>query len=148
MKKLSFAVLFAMVAMSKIYGYEGLAGTMNGEKIWRSSDIVTNHVNLFIATGNIMIGHVFISSPGINSNIVFQEANSNTAGFDSPTFFGSSVPFDGGKSDKGLSTDKNTLGDRWIYVMSRSTWGWAVTTSGATPARLRIFWDYLESPRR
>ena len=136
-------LFFGLVSISN--AFQTINGTINGKEIWRSTDIANNASNVFIATGHVAVGYVFISSPGVNSNIFFQAAGSTNAGFAFPTFYGSSVPYNG--ATQGISTTKENYGDGMKYIMQRSTFGWTMSTTGDVPARLRILWDYIEAPR-
>jgi hypothetical protein len=157
MKKLllvGVGMLF-MAGVIKADEYDGMTGGFGGSKVWRSSDTQSNDNWVVLATGNIIIGYVQVSSKGFNSEIKFCQVFS-TVNF---RVHGSSWAYPSGRYD--YYTGTVPAGGSWgfptnnvafpstdmIYVMRESTMGWKYNTSGAVPAKLRILWDYKIPPR-
>jgi hypothetical protein len=145
-----FLVMFGIVGILKADENDGIMGGWGGQKIWKTSETASNDNWVMIATGNIMIGFVNVSSRGYATEIKFEQVYSTVdwkIHGDSWCYtYGSTVPANG---VWGFPT--NAIGSPYgdmIYVMQQSTTGWKYNTSGGTPAKLRILWDYVTNPKR
>lgn len=118
----------------------GMHSDYDGYGVYITTVMVNDQVNMFIATGNVAIVNYTVLSTGIASGLIFQEATSNTIGFGNPTFYGSSVPYNGNGSVS-YSTDFYGSGPE-NYIMEESTRGWVVTKTGAAPAKVLIRYEY------
>jgi hypothetical protein len=151
MKKLLVSIfgLFMLCSMVQAmdFGY-GVQGEFAGLKKWKSSDTASNDGWVVIATGNIVVGYIQVSSPGINSWITLQQSSATGIPMNlKPNWFGSSVPTSANNTGAGFGTTKDIM-NPLIYVMTESTAGWGYKTSGDLPATIRILWDYRYAPKK
>ena len=135
-------IIIGILGISKSYAESyGIFGQMDGIGIHKSTVMVENQVNMFIATGNIIVVKYNVLSTGTFAGLQFQQANSTNAGWGYPVFYGS-APFNSNGSNAAkypLDYPSFGVGN---YVLLKSTWGWAVTKTGTARGIVEIYWDY------
>ena len=146
MKKIILGVGLLLLFRGNVFSFEAMSGNYYGQGIGLSSATNVNGDWLWYSTGNIIITYLQISSPGVNSNIFFQEVASTVAAGKFRVTSGSTLPY-----YTGLPTTQYTNGNGiWLgFQVSKSTGsGWTFATTGDKAAKIRVFYDYITPPNR
>jgi len=126
MKKLLFVLLFVTCA-AKLHAANDQMGSQR-PAVWRSSVTMSNDTGVVISSVPVILHAVTVDTPGATSSFEAFDTHGITTS---------------GRIIAPLDTTSKNGNQPWNVIMSS---GLTYSTSGGTPAKITILWDYVQKP--